>query len=312
MMSAKNQIKIIYTMAVVAGLASIFALLYPWISSSWNQFAVSKMVVDYTKQETQQNGEVADYSKILKDAEKYNEELYASGNNHISEYTARVSQTLEDQLSGNVVFPDAYYESFLSFSKTGMIGYITIPKINVLLPIKHYTTSEVLATGVGHLYGSSFPIGGENTHAALTGHSALMTARLFTDLEKLKIGDTFTITVAGKNLNYEIDQIKIVAPDEFKDLTIEEGRDLVTLITCTPYAVNTHRLLVRGYRIADDADVTVQKNAVEKVQEIISLPTTMLATVGLIFATGIIIIILIWRRNDYAQNNQKQNDESSL
>jgi sortase A len=298
MISTKNQIKIIYTMAVIAGLASIFALLYPWISSSWNQFAVSQMVFDYTKQETQQNGEVADYSAILSDAEKYNQELYASGNNHISEYTARISRTLEDQLSGNVQFPDVYYESFLSFNKTGMMGYITIPKINVLLPIKHYTTSEVLATGVGHLYGSSLPVGGESTHAVLTGHSALMTARLFTDLEKLEIGDTFTITVAGKNMNYEVDQIQVVTPDEFENLTIEEGRDLVTLITCTPYAVNTHRLLVRGCRIADDADVTVQKNTVEKVQEIVGLPTTMLATVGLIFAAGIIMIIFIWRRNN--------------
>lgn len=312
MISQKNQIKIIYTVAVIAGLASIYALLYPWISSSWNQFAVSKMVVDYNQLETEQSGEIADYSSILKDAERYNEELYAAGDNHISEYTENVTRTLEDQLNGEVVFPDKYYESFLSFNNEGMMGYITIPKINVLLPIKHYTTTEVLATGVGHIYGSSLPIGGENTHSVLTAHSALMTARLFTDLEKLEIDDTFTITVAGKNLNYQVDQIKVVLPTEFDDLAIEEGQDLVTLITCTPYAVNTHRLLVRGHRIADDADVTVKKDTVEKVQEIVGLPTTMLATVSLIFIAGIIIIILIWRRDDDKQSNEKQNDEESV
>ena len=307
-MKPKNQIKIIYTMAVIAGLISVLALLYPWISSSWNQFAVSQMIVDYTKQETQQSGDAVDYSIVLKAAEKYNEELYESGNNHIAEYTERISRTIEDQTNGVVRFPDLEYESLLSFSNSGMMGYITIPKINVLLPIKHYATSDVLATGVGHLYGSSLPVGGKSTHTVLTGHSALITARLFTDLDKLKSGDLFTITVAGKNLNYEVDQIKVVLPSEFEDLSIEDGKDLVTLITCTPYAVNTHRLLVRGHRIADNANMAIQKNAIEKVQEVAALPTTMLAIVVLIFMTGIIIIVFIWRGSGDEQK-RKRDDE---
>lgn len=302
--SAKTQVKILYTLAVLIGLASIYSLLYPWISDTWNRFAVSQQVVDYSKQVSVHSGEIADYTSVIEDAMRYNAELYAQGDNNISEYTARASgNRTEAQLKGEIEFPDTYYESFLSFNAEGMMGYIQIPKINVLLPIKHYTTSEVLATSVGHLYGSSLPVGGESSHSVLTGHSALMTARLFTDLEKLEVGDTFTITTAGKKLNYEVDQIKAVLPHEFDDLTIEEGKDLVTLITCTPYSINTHRLLVRGHRIADDADITVQKDIAGKVREIVELPVTMLATVALILLGGVIIIILIWREKKHEKKH---------
>lgn len=297
--SPQIQVKILYTIAVIVGLASIYSLLYPWISDSWNQYAISQQVVDYTKQVKTQEGTIADYTSVIEKAKQYNAELFAQSDNNIAEYTARASgDKTESQLKGEIEFPDTYYESFLSFNKEGMMGYITIPKINVLLPIKHYTTSDVLATGVGHLYGSSLPVGGESSHTVLTGHSALMTARLFTDLEKLEVGDKFTLTVAGKNLNYEVDEINIVLPHEFDNLTIEEGKDYCTLITCTPYSINTHRLLVRGHRIADDANMEVEKDTVEKVREIVELPITMLIVVFAIFLCGIIIIVVIWFEKD--------------
>jgi sortase A len=297
MLSAKNQVKVLYTVAVLVGLASIFSLLYPWISDTWNRYAISKTITDYSKQVEDVNGELMDYTQVIVDAQKYNAELYSAGNNHIAEYTARASgEDYYNQANGIVAFPDEYYESFLSFNNTGMMGYITIPKINVLLPIKHYTTTEVLATSVGHLYGSSLPVGGESSHAVLTGHSALMTARLFTDLEKLIIGDVFTVTVAGKNLNYRVDQINVVLPEELELLGIEAGKDLITLVTCTPYAVNTHRLLVRGHRIADDEIIEVKKDIVAKTQEIVEAPITMFITVGAILLTGFILIFMIWRK----------------
>lgn len=294
-MSKSTQVKILYTIAVIVGLASIYSLLYPWISDTWNRYAISKQVVDYSQVITTQQGEMADYTSVIEEAQQYNADLFEEGENNIPEYTARASgDRTEAQLKGEIEFPDTYYESFLSFNQQGMMGYITIPKINVLLPIRHYTTAEVLATGVGHLYGSSLPVGGESSHTVLTGHSALMTARLFTDLEKLVIGDKFTLTVAGKNLNYEVDEINVVLPHEFDELAIEEGQDYCTLITCTPYSINTHRLLVRGHRIADDADMTVEKDVTEKVREIVELPVTMLIVVFLILLCGILLIIFIW------------------
>lgn len=297
MLSTKTQVKILYTVAVIIGLASILSLLYPWISDTWNRYAISKTIVNYSLQVETHEGEEVDLTPVIEAARKYNEELYAEGENNIAKYTAKASgENYISQANGILEFPDPYYESFLSFNSEGMMGYISIPKINVLLPIKHYTTTEVLATGVGHLYGSSLPVGGPSTHCVLTGHSALMTARLFTDLPQLVEGDRFTLTIAGKNLNYEVDQIKTVLPEEMEDLGIEEGKDYCTLITCTPYAINTHRLLVRGHRIADDAVIEVEKDTIQKVREIVELPVTMLATVALILLSGIVIIILIWRK----------------
>lgn len=308
--SVKTQVRILYTIAVIVGLSSIFSLLYPWISDSWNRYATSHQIVDYTKTIHIEEGEAADYTEVIEDAKRYNAELFAQSDNNIPEYTARASgHRTEAQLKGDIEFPDTYYESFLSFNHEGMMGYITIPKINVLLPIKHYTTTEVLATSIGHLYGSSLPVGGEGSHTVLTGHSALITARLFTDLDQLVIGDKFSITSAGKTINYEVDQILTVLPHEFDALGIEEGEDYCTLITCTPYAINTHRLLVRGHRIADDADMTVEKDTVAKARELVAMPTTMMATCAGILLVAIIIIILIWK--EPKKKNEEKHEENS-
>jgi sortase A len=129
------------------------------------------------------------------------------------------------------------------------MGYIDIEKIGVELPIYHGVDEGVLKIGVGHLEGSSLPVGGENTHCILTGHRGLPSAKLFTDLDEMKIGDKFTVTVLDRVLTYEVDQIKVVLPEDTSELTIREGKDYCTLVTCTPYGINTHRLLIRGVRV---------------------------------------------------------------
>ena len=129
------------------------------------------------------------------------------------------------------------------------MGYIEIPSIDVMLPIYHGTSEEVLQTAIGHIEGSSLPIGGPSTHCVISGHRGLPSARLFTDIDQLSEGDTFTLLVLDETLTYEVDQIRIVEPDDTSLLTIEEGQDLCTLVTCTPYGVNSHRLLVRGHRV---------------------------------------------------------------
>jgi len=144
---------------------------------------------------------------------------------------------------------DTEYEGLLNPSGNGMIGVISIPSIDVKLPIYHYTTKEILEKGAGHLFGSSLPVGGENTHSVITAHRGLPSAKMFTDLDELKIGDKFFIEVLDRKIAYKVDKIKTVKPEDTKDMKITEGEDFVTLVTCTPYGQNTHRLLVRGHRI---------------------------------------------------------------
>jgi sortase A len=173
-----------------------------------------------------------EYQRILEQAEQYNQELYERGS----------TLELNDE-------ERAEYNSTLSFSGDGLMGYIEIPSIDVSLPIYHGSEEKVLQEGVGHLEGSSLPVGGESSHCVLVGHRGLPTAKLFSDLDQLKEGDVFTITILDETLTYEVDQIRIVEPQEVDDLAIEEGADYCTLVTCTPYGINSHRLLVRGRRI---------------------------------------------------------------
>lgn len=142
------------------------------------------------------------------------------------------------------------YDSLLCMTEDGVMGFVEIPSIDLSLPIYHGTSEQILETGAGHLQGTSLPVGGESTHAVLTGHSGLCSAKLFTDLTEMEKGDVFSLNVMGKKLAYRVDQIKVVLPNELEDLYVEKGKDYCTLITCTPYGVNTHRLLVRGERTA--------------------------------------------------------------
>ena len=210
-------------------LIGISVLLYPSFSNYWNSKTQSRAIVDY--ESVLEYLEPEDYSAIFQAAYDYNEALYA----------------VEYPLLNYKEVP-GYYEA-LKIEGTSIIGYVKIDKIGVELPIYHGTSDEVLNIGVGHLEGSSLPVGGESTHSVMSAHRGLPSAKLFTDLDRLEPGDTFRITVLDQVLTYQVDQVKVITPKEIADLQIVEGKDYCTLFTCTPYGINTHRLLVRGIRI---------------------------------------------------------------
>lgn len=214
---------------VLVLLVGVGIMLYPTASDWWNIRHQSRAIAQYEEQVNNQSE--AENEKMRAAAQDYNKSIL----------------TLPDQW----VMSDERqeeYDSLLDVSQTGVMGYIEIPKIDVSLPIYHSVEESVLQTAVGHLPGSSLPVGGESTHCVLSGHRGLPSARLFTDLDQLEEGDIFVLTVLGEKLAYQIDQIKVVLPDETEDLAIVEGKDYCTLMTCTPYGVNSHRLLIRGER----------------------------------------------------------------
>ena len=205
-------------------------LLYPTISDFWNEKRQSQAITDYDA--IIENLDPEDYSNYFKKADEYNKKI----------------QLMASPFFGYKNIEDMYYDT-LDINGNGMMGYITIDKIKVQLPIYHGTSDQVLNTAVGHVEGSCLPVGGESTHAVLSAHRGLPSAKLFTNLDKLEVGDIFTIRILDRTITYQIDQILIVLPDETEALYIEKGKDLCTLVTCTPYGINTHRLLVRGSRI---------------------------------------------------------------
>lgn len=219
-------------------LAGLSLLLYPFISNEWNTYRQKQLISSYESVITdkEQAGAI-DYKAEMEAAIAYNDELVPS----ILPDSFAVAEAAEEV--------DPEYMAALNIAGDGIMGVIEIPKIDISLPIYHTTSKEVLEKAAGHLEGSSLPIGGEDTHAVITAHRGLPSAALFTDLDRLKEGDHFLIHVLDETLCYEVDQILTVEPDETDALAVEEGEDLVTLITCTPYGVNTHRLMVRGHRV---------------------------------------------------------------
>lgn len=216
-------------------LIGLSLLLYPSMSNYWNSLHQSQAIVDY---ETALKDMVqSDYSAIFAEAEAYNQAL------HSISYPLMNHTQLEN------------YTSVLNVSGTGIMGYITIPKLNVELPIYHGTEETVLQVAVGHLEGTSLPIGGTGNHSVLSAHRGLPRAKLFTDLDKMELGDTFSVTVLDRLLTYQVDQILVVEPREVEALCSIEGQDYCTLITCTPYGINSHRLLVRGSRVDNPEQV---------------------------------------------------------
>ena len=212
-------------------------MLYPIISNLYIEHHQGNIIDEYNK--TVESMPDDTLEKEREKAEGYNKML--TGNMIITDpFDPEAQKKLEE---------NSDYYNILNIGNDNIIGYIKIPKINVSLPIYHGTSEEVLKRGVGHLQNTSFPIGGESTHAVLSGHTGLSSAKLFTDLDKLEEGELFFIEVLGEKLAYKIDQIKIVEPRETSDLVIKSGEDYVTLVTCTPYGINSHRLLVRGTRI---------------------------------------------------------------
>lgn len=203
-------------------------LLYPAISTYWNSKTQSRVVESYESLIESMNRE--DYDAIFEAADNYNKALFALDH----------PMAAYDQIEG--------YDQTLDLNSDGMMGYVSIPSIGVELPIYHSVNENVLGFAAGHLEGTSLPVGGESTHSVLSAHRGLPTAKLFTDLDKVQIGDTFNITILDRVLTYQVDQILIVQPENIHEIQIREGEDYCTLITCTPYGINTHRLLVRGVR----------------------------------------------------------------
>lgn len=218
-------------------------MLYPIISNLYIEHHQGNIIDEYNK--TVESMPDDTLEKEREKAEGYNKML--TGNMIITDpFDPEAQKKLEE---------NSDYYNILNIGNDNIIGYIKIPKINVSLSIYHGTSEDVLKRGVGHLQNTSFPIGGEGTHAVLSGHTGLSSAKLFTDLDKLEEGELFFIEVLGEKLAYKIDQIKIVEPSETSDLVIKSGEDYVTLVTCTPYGINSHRLLVRGTRIPYTEDV---------------------------------------------------------
>ncbi len=229
--------KIVTIVLLVAFFVGLSVLFYPTIADQYNRRVQSHAIAEYEYVLEEMSEEKR--KEILNEAREYNSEL------------AKLSFPF---VKYNEI---QNYESVLDISGNGLIGHISIPLINVELPIYHGCSESVLGFAVGHLEGSSFPVGGESTHAVISAHRGLATARLFTDLDELSEGDYFTITVLDEALTYQVDKISIVLPDETEQLNIVEGKDYVTLVTCTPYGINSHRLLVRGVRTDNQSEKSV-------------------------------------------------------
>ena len=268
----KNKNRITTVLLALVFLAGLSLLLYPTVSDYWNSFHASRAVAAYAQEVADLNG--AEYDALLEAARDYNV--------RVPERSNTFALTEAEQ---------AEYQSLLNMDGTGIMGYIEIPNIKLSLPIYHGTEESVLQIAVGHLDWSALPVGGEGTHCVLSGHRGLPSAKLFTNLDQLREGDTFTLRVLDEVLCYEVDQIRIVEPQDTAALLPEPGQDLCTLVTCTPYGVNTHRLLVRGHRIetpdsADAIRVTSDAMQIEPilVAPAVGVPLVLLAVAVLLLS----------------------------
>ena len=223
-------------------LTGVSLLLYPTVSDYWNSFHQSQAIASYVEAVAEIDN--TDYEKMWQEAVAYNEKL----KDNSGRWTPTDGELEE-------------YERLLNVSDTGIMGYIEIPKIKVSLPIYHGTDEAILQIAIGHIPGSSLPVGGKGTHCVVSGHRGLPSAKLFTDLDQLEEGDLFMMRILDETLTYEVDQVRIVEPEELSDLEIDEDKDLCTLVTCTPYGINSHRLLVRGHRVENLKEDTIRVTA---------------------------------------------------
>ena len=256
-------------LALVLG---FFFLAYPSAADYWNNFQQAKAVRSYAAQVADMSGE--EYARMIHAAEEYNKRLSRKG---------IVWKTTEEE--------EKEYLSLLNIGNSGIMGYIDIPKINITLPIYHGIEDSILQVAIGHLEGTSLPVGGKGSHCVVSGHRGLPSARLFTDIDKLVEGDTWTMTVLGRTVTYETDQIRVVEPTDLSNLQIEKGKDYCTLVTCTPYGVNTHRLLVRGHRVANaqgEADVVADALLIESsyIIPFISVPVLLVLFIIAMASSG--------------------------
>ena len=264
-------------------LIGLSLLLYPTVSDWWNSFHQTRAIAGYV--EAVVNLDDSTYEQYWTQAQAYNQNL--RGNRY------RYQPTEEET---------AQYKSLLNVTGNGIMGYIEIPAIGISLPIYHGTEDTVLQIAVGHIEGTSFPVGGPGTHCVISGHRGLPSAKLFTDLDKLVVGDTFLLCVLDEVLTYEVDQIRIVEPDDVSLLEIEDGQDLCTLVTCTPYGINSHRLLVRGHRIENQGNASTIRVTADAIQiePILVAPAV---------AVPLLLFLLIWLLASGAKKNGKKKNE---
>lgn len=261
----KNLSSIILVLIFIIGLS---LLLYPSFSDYWNSFHQSRAIASYAQSVTTIDDD--QYEKMWAQAQEYNTTLAKKQNRWVLS-----EEECEE------------YESLLNIGGTGIIGYIEIPNIKVSLPIYHGVDEAVLQIAVGHIEGSSLPVGGEGTHCVISGHRGLPSAKLFTNLDEMEEGDLFMMRVLDETLTYEVDQIRIVEPEDLSALDIEEGKDLCTLVTCTPYGINSHRLLVRGHRVEN----LESASSIRVTADAMQIDPVMVAPV---IAVPILLILLIW------------------
>lgn len=256
--------KLSTVLLIATFVAGLSLLLYPTVSNYWNTLHASRAVATYV--DAVQNMGEDKRREMLQKAIEYNKSL-TSDNQRLTISSARRQE----------------YESILDVDGNGMIGYIEIPNVNITLPVYHGTNDDVLQIAVGHLDWTSLPVGGTSTHCVLSGHRGLPSAKLFTNLDQVKEGDSFVIRVLDEVLTYEVDQIRIVEPAAVDDLMIENGKDYCTLVTCTPYGVNSHRLLVRGHRVENESEsIRVTSEAIQ-IEPLIVAPAIAIPTLIIIF-----------------------------
>ena len=278
MSNKKKRIRIKYVGFFLLFLVGLSILLYPSVSSAWNRYRANKLITEYSSSVAADTGQ-NQIDAMWQAAEEYNAQIE--------------QESVPDAFSIRDGKTDKKYESLLNLNGDGMIGSVEIPVIDVNVPIYHYTTEKTLEKGAGHLFGSSLPVGGAGTHCIISAHRGLPSAKLFTDLNLVKEGDVFYLHVRGETLTYEVDQILTVLPDQTESLAITPGEDYVTLVTCTPYAVNTHRLLVRGHR------TTIEKaQEIEKTEKKVSgfnnpsIPILILCVLGGIVIAAVIVTVV--------------------
>ncbi len=258
---------------VLVMLIGMGIMAYPTVSDWWNSFHASRAIASYSN--AVENIDKEKLDEMIQAAHEYNDRLVKKSNPY--------SMTDEEL---------AEYNSLLDLSGTGIIGYITIKSIGVYIPIYHGVEESVLQIAIGHIEWTSLPVGGESTHAVVSGHRGLPSAKLFTDLDQMREGDTFTITVLNQMITYEVDQIRIVEPGDISELAIVPGKDYCTLVTCTPYGINTHRLLIRGMRVANEAGELVVPAEAFRIPNYITIPAI---GVPLLFLTLIILLFVSGR-----------------
>ncbi len=280
----KGRVSISTIILVVIMLAGAGIFLYPSISDWWNSMHATQAIAGYVEAVESMSEE--EKEEIFEKARVYNESLPNGVNFNIT----------DEQY--------AEYESILDITGTGIMGYVQIKSIGVNLPVYHGVDEGILQIAVGHIPGSSFPVGGERTHSVMSGHRGLPSAKLFSDLDQLGEGDTFTVTVLDETITYMVDQIRIVLPDETDELAIVDGEDYCTLTTCTPYGVNSHRILMRGHRIANLDGIATPAEAI-RIPTYIVIPAVGIPILFIVLAGTLIH----YRRRPGMKSTQKVLDE---